>query len=214
MATVLGWDSETTLGYVKLLRNSDGAYTESSDHLALLDFLFTHGRLADYNVFWNVRFDFGAIVKTWVMAEAPRLKENHRHAVRLRKQMALVGAGAFVGDGKLSQEERHTLLDLEEELEGLESVERFDVGRYRIMYIPKKGFKITRVGDSGQAEGSVAFFDAMPFYATGIEEAAALGKMGLRYLGRGKSDEERGIDKGALGAEVGWYEAHRADVRA
>ncbi len=49
---VVGWDTETFKGYVKLLANSNGQYIESSNTLELLDFLFTNGD-NEYNVFYK-----------------------------------------------------------------------------------------------------------------------------------------------------------------
>lgn len=208
---VLGWDTETTDGYVKLLANSAGEFVETDETIPLLDFLFERGKEADYNVFWNISFDFGAIVKRWVVSRAPELKKNHLRAIKLKKTVELLLMKRFT-DGKLSAEDSRTKTAALAELKALESVEHFDLGKYRILYIPKKGFKITRT-QRQRGKNSVGFFDAMTFYATGIGTGTRLDAVAKKRLGRGKSDEDRGVDVAVLGSEPGYYEAHRDTIR-
>ena len=210
MPTVLGWDSETTNGFVQCLVNSRGTFAEESDTLTLLDFLFDEGLGVDYNVFWNVRFDFGAIIKPWVLEQAPTLKANHRRKMALNKEIALLDAKAFV-DEKRSKDDRLRRRAALAEIRDLESVERFDVGKYRILYIPKKGFRITRA-QRKRGRNSVTFFDAMVFYATGIEDAAALDPTAKKYLGQHKTAADEGVDVARLGSEEGYYKAHREPI--
>lgn len=158
-----------------------------------------------------MRFDFGAIVKEWVVREAPRLKANHLQAMRLRKEAALYDAAATLDGAKPTPEERMRRTAIDEELEGLESVEHFDLGKYRVLYIPKKGFRLTRAHRQ-RGQNSVTFFDAMPFYSTGISEAVALDFAARRYLGEGKSAAEEGLDLPTLGRDPAYYAAHREAV--
>ncbi len=239
---VIGWDTETTLGYVKLLASSDGASLDAGtapaearivgvaetgdrdhpervsvatlDTLALLDLLFAEGMRADYNVFWNVRFDFAAIFKPWVVAQGARLKENHRRRLRLSKELALLEASRLAFGAPMDARavaERIRRRAIVEELDALESVEHFDLGRYRVKYIPKKGFQITRARRQ-RGKNSVTFFDAMVFYATGLEDSARLDTMARRYLGSHKTAAEEGIDVALLGSVEGYYEAHREAI--
>lgn len=208
MPDVLGWDSETPLGYVALLANSRGEFVETSDTIALLDFLFERGFDADYNVFWNVKFDFGAIVKPWVVAKAADLKQNHLRGIRLRKEIALASAAALVSETEPTVEELRAQRDRKAELEELETVEHFDLGKYRVLYLPKKGFRITRAHRK-RGKNSVTFFDAMPFYSTGISEAAPLDATAKKHLGEGKNAESEGVDRAEIGRSREYYAAHR-----
>lgn len=180
--------------------------------MALLDYLFDHGMSADYNVFWNISFDFGAIIKRWVVERAPELKANHLRAIRLKKTVELLLMKRYV-DGKLSGEDSRAKTAAVEELKRLESVEHFDLGKYRVLYIPKKGFRITRAKRQ-RGKNSVGFFDAMGFYATGIGAGTRLDTVAKKHLGRGKSDDERSIDVAALGSTQGYYESHRDAILA
>ena len=157
-----------------------------------------------------MRFDFGAIVKRWVVANADRLRENHRRMIRLNRTVTLLDAKAEVDGGVRSVDDRLARRAAIAELKELESVEHFDLGKYRVLYIPKKGFRITRAKRQ-RGRNSVEFFDAMPFYATGLEEAAGLDRMAKKYLGPDahKTAEAEGLDVAALGSEDGYYEAHR-----
>ncbi|MGB6442834.1 MAG: hypothetical protein WBF81_06025 [Thermoplasmata archaeon] len=185
---------------------------ETSDTVTLLDALFEAGRGAEYNVWWNVSYDFGAIVKPWVVAQAPTLKANHLSAIRLKKTVELLLAQRFT-EGKLSGADSRAKTAALKKLATLESVERFDIGgKYHVLYIPKKGFRITRT-QRKRGRNSVTFFDAATFYAVGIGSGAKLDTVARERLGRGKSDEERGIDVAALGSVEGYYEAHRDAIR-
>jgi hypothetical protein len=207
LVRVLGWDSETYQGFVRVLANSDGRLVETDDTLALMDFLFEQGSIADFNVFWNVRFDFSAIVKRWAIAEGSRLKANHSRAVRLRKLAALADARADLGE-TLTVVERKERVAWLQEADALESVEHFDLGKYRVLYIPKKGFRLTRTKRQ-RGRNSVEFFDAMGWYSTGISEAAPLDASARKHLGEGKNAVEEGVDRARIGSEAGYYEAHR-----
>jgi len=205
---VLAWDTETRDGYVACLVNSDGQFVETADTRTLLDFLFDAGQDADYNVFWNIRFDFGAIIKSWVVANGGRLKENHRRAIKARQEIALLSAKVTVEGGTASAEDAARGLALVEELEGLESVEHFDLGDYRLMYIPKKGFRLTKAGPAHRKK-AVHFFDAMGWYSTGISEAAQLERAAAEHLNAHKSAEDEGIDVGKINSDPTYYDERR-----
>lgn len=208
---MLGWDTETPGGYVGLLCSSDGLEVETHATVPLLDALFARGYAYDYNVFWNVRFDFGAIVKPWVVERSVALKANHRRRMALDKELRLLDAKRFV-EGEPTHDDRLRARALKREIATLESVEHFDLGVYRVLYIPKKGFRVTRTRRQ-RGRNSVTFFDAMPWYATGIEEAAGLDRISRRYLGEHKTEADEGIDRAAIGSVPGYYEAHRDAIK-
>lgn len=193
-----------------MLANSDGQYVETDDTIALCDFLFERGMAADFNVFWNVAFDFAAIVKRWAIAQGPRLKVNHNLRVRTTKALALLEARIFVEGNNPTVAQRKERADAERTIAEIESVEHFDLGKYRVLYIPKKGFRLTRAKRQ-RGRNSVCFFDGMGWYATGISEAAGLDRAARAHLGAHKTADDEGLDVAAIGGPDGraYYAAHR-----
>ena len=70
---IIGWDTETYKGFVKVLTNSEGQFLESSDTIELLNFLFFNSK-ADYNVFFNIGYDLGSILKPYIQAREKMLR--------------------------------------------------------------------------------------------------------------------------------------------
>lgn len=170
---------------------------------------------ADFNVLWNIRFDFGCIIKRWVETQAATLKANHLRGIRLRKELVLLEMKIGLDSEGDAPGTPHPLLgdrlarrDRKRELDRLESVEHFTIGDYKVLYIPKKGFRLTRQHKK-RGRNSVTFFDAMGWYATGIGEAAPLEQTSAKHLGDHKTAAQEGIDVHALGSTPGYYAAHR-----
>jgi len=73
---VRAFDTETYRGDVKVITCSDGAWLEPQSPTEVLDFLWHHA--TDINFFFNISYDFGAIVKPFLKAgetlEGGRLK--------------------------------------------------------------------------------------------------------------------------------------------
>ena len=174
--------------------------------------LFERGRRADYNVWWNVRFDAGCIFKPWAVERVDAWRENRRKLLRIGKEVALLSAAAAT-EGGWTKEGRGRLADLRREVATLETVEKFDTENYRVLWLGKKGFRITRKARVRRETNSVYFFDAMGFYSSAVSETAPLDGMARKYLGESKTAKDEGIDVVALGADVGYYEAHRAAIR-
>ena len=72
---VVGFDTETYKGYVKVLTNSNGDFLESSDTLELLNFLYDKGN-NDYNLFYNIEYDLGSIIKEYVVKNGDSLHKQ------------------------------------------------------------------------------------------------------------------------------------------
>jgi len=81
---VIGWDTETYKGYVKLLANSEGKYIESSNTLELLDFLFENGD-NQYNVFYNINYDLGSILKQYIVDNAENIRKKLYEDMKIKR---------------------------------------------------------------------------------------------------------------------------------
>ncbi len=207
--TILGFDSETFRGEVKLLACSNGNYIESHDTDELLDFLYFNGRTAEHNVLWNIGFDISVILRDWVVSHEAGLRDAHFRRINLKKRYQHL-EDKDIRDGRLSLDELREQKEIRKELKGLASVERVETAKYRVMLIADKGIRITpRKRRRGQK--SVYFFDASQFYSAGyggerLEVAAQ------KYLGEGKSDGEEGLSREAIGEVAGYYEQHREAI--
>jgi len=81
---VIGWDTETFKGFVKLLANSNGQYIESSNTLELLDFLFENGN-NEYNVFYNINYDLGSILKQYIIDNAEKIRKKLYEDMQIKR---------------------------------------------------------------------------------------------------------------------------------
>ncbi|MEM4066650.1 MAG: hypothetical protein QXV17_07310 [Candidatus Micrarchaeaceae archaeon] len=114
---IIGYDTETYKGYVKVLANSEGEYIETSDTIKLLDFLFRTGYKSDYNVFYNLEYDLGSIIKEYVVNEGEQLHKKFYEKINAKK---LIGA--------------------DDEDNGYS----FDIEDYHIRYLSQKMFSLTK----------------------------------------------------------------------
>ncbi len=68
MKEIIGFDTETFKGYVKVLANSNGAFIETSDSIELLDWLWHNSTINGYNVFYNINYDLASIIKPYIIS--------------------------------------------------------------------------------------------------------------------------------------------------
>ncbi len=66
------FDTETYKGACKLLTDSNGNYVYNPTFKECLDFLWKYHKKVYYRAFWNIDFDFSAILKLWNDIEAIR----------------------------------------------------------------------------------------------------------------------------------------------
>ena len=78
---IVGFDTETYKGYVKVLTNSNGDFLESSDTLELLNFLYDKGN-NDYNLFYNIEYDLGSIIKEYVVKNGDSLHKQFYEKIK------------------------------------------------------------------------------------------------------------------------------------
>ena len=118
---VIGFDTETYKGYVKVLTDSNGKYLESSDTIELLDFLYNEGKESDYNVFYNIEYDLGSIIKPYVIENGERLhKQFYERLQAVQLQIANV-----------EEESGYT----------------FNIGNYHVVYLSNKMFSLRKKGN-------------------------------------------------------------------
>lgn len=116
--SVIAYDTETYKGYVKLLANSQGQYLETSNTLELLNFLNRTSCTSGYNVFFNIEYDLGSIIKEHIVSQGDRLHSDFYKTIN---------AKAMIG------------IDDEDEL-GY----RFDIEDYHIVYLSGKTFSLKK----------------------------------------------------------------------
>ncbi len=81
---IIGWDTETYKGFVKVLTNSEGQFLESSDTIELLNFLFFNSK-ADYNVFFNIGYDLGSILKPYIIENGEKLHNEFYQKINAKE---------------------------------------------------------------------------------------------------------------------------------
>lgn len=115
---ILGFDTETYHGYVKVLTSSIGRYIESDNAIELLDFLFETSGQASYNVFYNIGYDLGSIVKKFVLENGDDLHNQFYAKIQAR----LLGRDNREDDSGYS----------------------FFIGNYKIVYLTDKMFSLRK----------------------------------------------------------------------
>jgi hypothetical protein len=228
---ILGADTETFNGGVKLLRISGGVLVEpewtnagqpdqkpTNYTDACLSALYEAAREARWVVFWNLGFDMSAIIKPWVVEHAEEFRATHYANIKRRQRLAMLGLKEQT-DGTLSAAELRERQELTVLLDGEDHIERFDTEKFHVVLIGSKAMSLTPLhGTKGQrtSHGKKKerewFYDASPWYSSAWG-GMSLNKAGLKFLGRGKTDEDLSIDRARIGSEAGYYEAHREDIR-
>lgn len=212
-----GFDTETYQGYVKCLAVSDAegshqAVLETQDTDALLAFVHAQVERSGerYGCLWNLGFDTAALVKDYVVHHQDDLRRQHYRKIRVKKEAGRLAALAEA-EGGLTQGQRSELKALLLELDGMETVERFDTDRFHVELVGSKGFGIRPLNQRKHA-ASRWLFDASGFYVEGGHGGMRLESAAARYLGEHKTDEALGISRAAIGSEAGYYERRRDDI--
>jgi hypothetical protein len=211
---IVGADTETFNGAVKLLAFSDGTYVEpsSADYTDLcLDALYSASREARWVVFWNLGFDVAAILKPWVVAHADTFRATHYANIARRKRLRELEAEEV--DRDLRPEELHERQELAALLDGEDNIERFDTDRFHVVLIGAKAMSLTpRQGKTHHhTKAREWFFDAAAWYSSSFG-GVSLDYAAHKFLGEGKTNADLGIDRSRIGSEAGYYEKHRDDI--
>ncbi len=175
---IIGYDTETYKGYVKVLANSQGQYIESDDTLLLLDFLFETATKEGYNVFFNIGYDLASVLKKYIIENGDLIRAKKYEIQEIKK------------------------LGIDENEEIGYS---FEIENYQIRYLNDKMFSIKR--------GKIIknFWDTSNFYKSGYGHIS-LDYASQRYLGKHKTNDEKGLDRRRIGEEEGYYETHREKI--
>ena len=193
---VRGFDTEAYRGYCKLLACSNGAYIESGNTLELLDFLWGNALSPNegYNFFFNVDYDFGVIIKQYIIQNFNEVKQGYRKALELKRRI-----NQKLSNGEEVDKSEWTLLDR------FNHVEHLKIDKYELKYIKDKGFTLRK------GRKCKYFFDIANFLSVEGEHIS-LNKASQLLLNSGKNDEELGLDRRLIGEFEGYYEQHREDI--
>ena len=177
----------------------------------MLRFLYDYAEGPDYVVFWNLGFDFAAIVKLYVEAHADQLRKTHYANVKRRQRLNELGLKEEEGLSARELRERQELTSL---LDGEDNVERFTTEEFFVQLIGGKGFSLRPLkrGHKGKGQANRRwFFDASAWYSSAWG-GMKLDTAGRKFLGRGKTDSDLAVDRERIGNEYGYYEAHHAAI--
>jgi len=193
---VRGFDTEAYRGYCKLLACSTGTHIESSNTLELLDFLWNNALYPaeGYNFFFNVDYDFGVIVKQYVVNNFREVREGYKKALELKREI-----NEKLSSGVAVDKSEWSLLDR------FNHVEHIKIGEYELKYIKDKGFTLKK------KRKRKFFFDIANFLSVEGEHIS-LQKASQLLLNESKNDEELGLDRRMIGEVEGYYEAHREEI--
>ena len=145
---VNGLDIETYRGYAKLITDSDGNYIFPKSIDDALAFLTRKSLRSHHNFFFNIRFDFQAIIKLFD-----------------RESINILNNPVEYYDYKIHKEDKKRLIELYKTSELIYK-------DYKIKYIPKKLLSITKSGHVHK------FYDVNNFYESSLDECVTryLGK--------------------------------------
>ncbi len=196
---IYGFDTETYEGYAKLLSCSNGTYIESSYSYDYIDFLYKTCSFTSYNIWYNLGFDFGAIMKEFFVNNVELLKEYNIHKRLLLKIQRL--------------EQNNNRTDLENEnLSKLKLIykknkTKFHIKEYIITRIGDKSFSIQRLDN----KRLISFFDVASFYAI-KSKRISLDEASKKYLNETKNADELKISAMKIGTIKNYYEENRINI--
>jgi len=177
--SVTAYDTETCLAQLRVLASSNGNFIKFSqnkytinDIPSVLDFLFNEGKKAKYNVFYNVSYDSGIILKPYFIEHETELRKKRLEELEQKRLLAESSES-----GIISEKEDESYLTL-------------TIGNYKIKLVTHKGFVIHK------GKKSVYFFDCANFYMSGEDIHMSLDTAAQKYLNIqkdewGKENRER-----------------------
>ncbi|MGC8622129.1 MAG: hypothetical protein ACP5U0_09470, partial [Caldisphaera sp.] len=194
---ILGFDTETFNGYVKVLACSDGTFIENSDTYTLINWLYEKMQDADYGFWFNIEYDLSAILKSYLMKNATEIRENRKLELALSKLE------------KADRKDYEEIKNIKTQIKNLTTLKKMIIGNYKVFIINGKGFKISKIKKEHRNEKrKVEFFDISNFYKS-QDSYFSLDQVAAKYLNEHKNNEELGIDRKKIGTEAGYYENHK-----
>lgn len=205
----LGFDTETFRGFVKVLALSDGTYIESQETNDLLEFLYRSAKSKEATlVGWNLGYDTASILKPYLMKNETNLRAAHFRQISRQRTLAEMKLKALTHPTAALDRE---IAQLETEIDGEETINRFDTGRWKVRLIGSKAMSISPTRAKHRKDETVWAFDAAAWYSGGFG-GVSLESAASQYLGQHKNAEELGIDRAKIGEEEGYYEARREAI--
>ena len=129
MGEIIGLDTEASLGNLRVIANSQGQYLQFAQNAytikeveGVIGWLFDSCQSSDYNVFYNINFDFGIILKPFLV-----LHEQELHDLRL-EQIRKAHNSVEQGQSESVSDEDMFL--------------KFKIGKYTVKLISHKSFSI------------------------------------------------------------------------
>ncbi len=196
---VYGFDTETFNGRAKILCSSDKTSIESTKSIDYIAFLYNKCSFTSLNVWYNLGFDFSAIMKQFFEDNKEVMNEYKKHK-RLNIKIQRLEQNT-----DKTEEENELLGKLRLKYDNTKI--KFYVGDYIVSRVGDKSFSIRHIS----SKRCVSFYDVASFFAINskfisLEQASKL------YLHKHKNAEELQIDASKIGEEKGYYEAHREKI--
>lgn len=190
---ILGYDTETSLGQLRLITNSNGEYLYFEQNKyglkeveQVIEWLYQSALSAEYNVFYNINFDFGVIMKPFFVEHEQELHDLHFSQIRKAHEAVEEGREESVKDDELFL--------------------RFKIGKYTVKLISHKSFSIKK------SRKSVYFFDAANFYMSSDDVHLSLDTAGKRYLGKEKN-EWGNNNRRRMGEDPDFFTNHLDEIK-
>ncbi len=196
---IFGFDTETFNGYAKILCSSNKKFIESNNSYDYIAFLYKTCSFTSFNIWYNLGYDFSAIMKEFFVNNKEVMNEYKKHKrldIKIKR---------FEQNTDKTEEENELLDKLRFKYDNTKI--KFYVGDYIVSRIGNKSFSIKHI----RSKRSISFYDIASFYAINskfisLEKAVSL------YLHKHKNADELKIDVSKLGSEKGYYELHREKI--
>ena len=188
MPIIFGFDTETCFGSLRTICCSDGSHLEFTQNgyntaamQSVIEWLYEKGSNADYNVFYNINFDFSIIMKPFIVENEEALHNLRLEQIRIAHEKALEGED-------VNEKEEDMLL-------------KFKIGKYTVKLISHKAFSIK------YKRKTVYFFDTANFYMSSDDTHMSLDFAGEKFLNRSK-DEWGRENRERMGNDPAFFDAN------
>ncbi len=193
---IFGFDTETFNGYAKLLTCSNQTYVESTKTIDYINFLYYNA--STNNFFYNLGFDFSAMMKQFFNENDAILQQYKKHQRIYFKIFRLEEKAE-----NITQQEKEKLEQLLKEYDKTKLI--FKIQNFIITRVGNKSFSIQ------QEKRRVVFYDIASFYA--IKSATiSLDKASKLYLNKTKNADELKISAKKIGTQQNYYKNNRIAI--
>ncbi len=196
---VYGFDTETFNGRAKILCSSDKTSIESTKSIDYIAFLYNKCNFTSLNVWYNLGFDFSAIMKQFFEDNKEVMNEYKKHKrlnIKIQRMEQIPD---------ITEKENELLSKLRLKYDNTKI--KFYVGDYIVSRVGDKSFSIRHIS----SKRCISFYDVASFFAIN-SKFISLDEASKIYLHKHKNAEELKIDASKIGEEKGYYEAHREKI--